>query len=94
MITDAPSTDIVVSQAPGGHWCSFRRQPDGSLRRLSSPRLPTRHSRAEAESDLRAYCYHKTYHSSREDCATWYAVYLGLLPAPPADATAAREGRG
>jgi hypothetical protein len=82
MIQDAPSTDILVSQAPGGHWCSFRRAPDGSLRRLSSPRLPTRHSRAEAESDLRAYAYHKIVTAGPAEAAAWDAVYGRLVDTP------------
>jgi hypothetical protein len=79
MITEQPSTDILISQAPGGHWASFRRQPDGTLRRLASPRLPLRATREQAESDLRAYAYHKFVNSGPAEALAWDNVYDRLL---------------
>jgi len=49
------SEDFFVSQGIGSGtdlWMTFTRRPSGSLRRVSSPYLPMRETREEAERDL------------------------------------------
>lgn len=45
----------VIAIGADGRWAVYERKPNGSLRRIVTPALPSRAIRAEAENDLAAW---------------------------------------
>lgn len=54
-----PEPEYFISQGIGSHWSTYTRKPNGSLRRVKSDSLPQRHTREEAERDLRWWIWQK-----------------------------------
>jgi hypothetical protein len=65
--------------ADSGPWMTFTRRESGALRRVSSPRLPMRETREEAELDLDRWLAQKAYLLCPKEASIYGPTYRARL---------------
>ncbi|TAK33494.1 MAG: hypothetical protein EPO21_13030 [Chloroflexota bacterium] len=78
-VTKSGLVYVITNTWTERSWATYQRKPNGRLKRLVSPALPTRSTRAAAQEDFRVFVSHRRWRGSPAQRVEWVPVWEQLL---------------